>query len=417
VIVIPIPGRAAPRKKRRGSSRAASVALLVRRNVMRHPVRAALTFTFSALALFLFVFLYSVITTLGAAAKIAATNRIVVQSAVSLFVYMPEGYEGKIAAMEGVESVEPWNWFGGYYKDPKNMMDFGQFAAKLPVLLEQYPELSIAPEQIAEVLADRKGCILGEETAVKYGWKVGDTIPLFSTIYSLGADKAWEFHLRATYRSLKDNLDSKTMFFHWEYLQETRKKFLQDGFTSEHQQVGIFMVKVKPGYRSEDVIDAIDAQFEAGPQRTRTQTEAAFQAQFVSMLGSLPTLLSAVGGAVLFAIFFSVLNTCSMAARERSRDVGILKALGFPDSLAARLLLAESMLVVGAGGLLGIGLSFLAEKTFRGTFGILIPNYFVEPKTALIGLGIALGVGFFAGLLPALRLTRLRTVDVLREGA
>jgi putative ABC transport system permease protein len=330
---------------------------------------------------------------------------------------MPEGYEGKILAIDGVESVNPWNWFGGYYKDPKNMRDFGQFAAKLPVLLAQYPELSIAPEQVRETLADRKGCIVGEETAARYGWKVGDTIPLFSTIYSLGDGKAWEFHLTATYRSLKDNLDSKTMFFHWEYFQETRKKLSTAGFMSENQQVGIFMVKVKAGYRPESVLDAIDAQFEAGPQRTRTQTEAAFQAQFVSMLGSLPTLLSAVGGAVLFAIFFSVLNTCSMSARERSRDVGVLKALGFADSLAARLLLTESMLVVGAGGLLGIALSFVAERPFRGAFGILIPNYFVEPTTALIGLGIALGVGFFAGLLPAVRLTRLRTVDVLRDAA
>ena len=397
-----------------------TIAKLVRRNVMRHPVRAGLTFAFSALALFLFVFLYSVITTLGAGAKIAGTNRIVVQSAVSLFVYMPESYEGKILSMEGVESVEPWNWFGGYYKDPKNMMDFAQFAAKVPVLLEQYPEISIAPDQVTALLADRQGCLLGEETAAKYGWKVGDTIPLFSTIYSLGSlgqNKAWEFHLRATYRSLKDNLDSKTMFFHWDFLQETRKKLLAAGFTSENQQVGIFMVKVKPGYRAESVLDEIDAQFDAGPQRTRTQTEAAFQAQFVSMLGGIPTLLSAVGGAVLFAIFFSVLNTTSMAARERSRDVGILKALGFADSLAARLLLAESMLVVGAGGLLGIALSFAAERPFRGTFGIIIPNYFVEPTTALIGLGLALGVGLFAGLLPALRLRRLRTVDVLRDAA
>ena len=394
-----------------------SVWKLVWRNVMRHPVRAGLTFTFSALALFLFAFLYSVITTLDAAQKLASSSRVAVQSAVSLFVYMPESYEGKIAAVEGVESVSPWNWFGGYYKDRDNLNEFGQFAVKLETHLTQYPEIEIDPEQAKELLADKQGCLLGRDTAKKFGWKVGDKIPLIGTIYSLGQDSAWDFHLAATYHSTKANLDDKTMFFHWSYLLEMRRKIRAQGYSMGDQEVGIFMVKTKPGHRAEDVITAIDSMFDAGPQRTRTQTEAAFQAQFVSMLGGLPMFLSAIGGAVLFAIFFSVLNTSGMAARERSRDVGILKALGFPDALAARLLLAESMLVVGAGGILGVALAFASVPALRGAFGILIPNYFVEQRTGLIGVGIALAIGFVGGLVPALRLSRLRTVDVLRSEA
>lgn len=392
-----------------------SVFRLVRRNVARHPVRAALTFGFSALALFIAVFLYSVITTLEAATKQARTDRLAVQSAVSLFVYMPEAYRERIERMDGVESVSPWNWFGAYYQEPANF--FAQFATDLKTHLVQYPELVVDPKEAQDLLADRQGALVGRGIAEKFGWKVGDRVPLIGTIYSTGLGKAWDFNVRATYRSTKDNFDEKTMFFHWDYLQEMRRLIREQGFNAYGSDVAIFMVKVAPGYDSVRVGEAIDAVYANGPQRTRTQTEAQFQAQFASMLGNIPAFLGAIGGAVLFAIFFSVLNTASMTARERSRDVGILKALGFRDGLAARLLVAESVLVVGSGGFLGIALAYLSVPVFRSAFGILIPNYFVEPVTGALAGAVALGIGAVGGLLPAIRLVRLRTVDVLREGA
>ena len=391
-----------------------TVTKLVWRNVMRHPVRAALTFGFSALALFLFVFLFSVITTLGAAVKVAASDRLAVQSAVSLFVYMPVGYRQKIEQVDGVESLEPWNWFGGEFRDEGK--SWAQFAVDMPVLLAQYPEFEITGS-VDELLKDRQACLVGEEIAAKFGWKIGSRVPLRSSIYSAGDGKAWEFNLVALYRSRRASLDNRTMFFHWDRLQEMRRALRAMGFRADGQDVGVFMVKVKEGYDSKAVAEAIDRLFESGPQKTRTQTEAAFQAQFVSMLGNVPALLGAIGSAVLFAIFFSVLNATGMAARERSKDVGILKALGFSDRLAARLLLAESMAVVGVGGLVGIGCAFLTAPFFRGKFGMQIPNYFVESRTALLGAALAIGIGFVGGLLPAVRLARLKTVDVLREGA
>jgi predicted lysophospholipase L1 biosynthesis ABC-type transport system permease subunit len=131
--------------------------------------------------------------------------------------------------------------------------------------------------------------------------------------------------------------------------------------------VGVFWVKVADGHDPLRVIEAIDALFENGPQRVRTQTESMFQAQFASMFGGLPMFLAWIGGAVVFAIFFSVLNTAQMAARERARDVGVLKALGFRDGTAGRLLLVESMLVVGPA-LLG-RLGWLSGPAFAGCSG------------------------------------------------
>ncbi len=398
----------------RGHGGSVGTVRLVRRNLLRHPLRAAITFVFSLLALFLFVFLRSAVTTLDSAAKAAATNRVMVQSAVSLFVYMPEGYRTRIAAVEGVESVESWNWFGGWYQDRRNF--FAQFAANLDVLLRQYPEIVVPEEQKRELLSDRRGCLVGRGIAEKFGWKVGTRIPILTSIYALDRG-AWEFDVRAIYTSTRPNIDEQTMFFHWDYLQEMRKKIHAAGYRAGDQDVGIFVVKVKDGHRPEEVIEEIERLYENGPQRVRVQTEAAFQAQFVSMYGNVPTLLTWIGGAILFAIFFSVLNASQMAARERAKDVGVLKALGFSDAFSARLLLVESMAVVGTGGLVGVVLGALSENVFRRLFGFVLAHYHVDPWTLAAGAALAIAIGFVGGLLPALRLYRLKTVDVLREEA
>ena len=392
-----------------------SLLRLVRRNLLRHPIRAFLTFGFAVLALFLLVFLRSALTTLDSALEGAVANRIVVQSATSLFVYMPESYRARIESVDGVESVCPWNWFGGYYQDPRNR--FAQFACDVPTLLRQYPEFVIVAGSTADVLADRRGCLVGEDVANQYGWKVGDRIPITATIYAATIDEAWEFDIRAVYRSSKPNFDNKTLFFSYEYLRERMKPHREAGYGVEGQDIGVFMVKVKDGHDAATVLSAVDRMFENGPQKTATQTEAAFQAQFASMLGSIPVLLGWIGGAVLFAIFFSVLNTAGMAARERARDVGILKALGFRNRTGAAMLLVESMIIVGGGGIVGVALAWVSVPVFRNMFGILIPNYHVEPRTAAFGVLAALLIGLLGGLLPAIRLSRLRTVDVLREGA
>jgi putative ABC transport system permease protein len=240
-------------------------------------------------------------------------------------------------------------------------------------------------------------------------------LPLFSKIYPLEGGSAWDFEVCAVYVSRRPTLDESTIFFHWEYLDEVRTRLRASGYDVGEQDVAIFWVRVKDGHEPQAVLEAVDALYASGPQRVRTLTESMFQAQFASMLGNVPTLLLWIGGAVVFAIFFSVLNTTQMAARERSRDVGILKALGFPDALAGRLLLLESMFVVGSGGLLGVLLGGLSEGMFRGLFGLLIPNYYVEARTLALGVLLALAIGIVGGILPSIRLARLRTVDVLRE--
>jgi len=392
-----------------------SIFLLVRRNLMRHPIRSLLTFGFAVLALFLLVFLRSAVTTLDAALKSAAKNRVVVQSATSLFVYMPYSYRAKIEGIPGVESTGPWNWIGGYYQDEMNR--FAQFAVDMKTVIAQYPELVIIEGSVEDLMADREGVLIGADLASQYGWKLGDRVPIIQTIYASSQGEAWAFNVRAISRSTNPAFDDKTMFLHWEYFDEKHKVLRDAGYGAAEQDVGIWMTKVKAGFSPEGVISAVDTMFEAGPQRTSTQTEAAFQAQFTSMLGNIPTFLGWIGSAILIAIFFSVLNTNGMAARERSRDVGVLKALGFKNRLASGMLLLESMLLIGGGGLLGVALAWMSVPAFRKMFGMIFPNYHIAPVTVVLGLLTAVGIGFLGGLIPAIRLARLRTVDVLREGA
>jgi putative ABC transport system permease protein len=388
-----------------------SLFTLLRRNLLRHKLRNALTALAVAVALFLFCFLFSVITTLRAAVSSSSADRVVVQSAVSLFMDLPKTYTAKLADVEGVESVARWNWFGGVYRDPSNF--FAQFAVDPEIFLAQFPECVITPEERAAWLADRRGCLIGRGLARKFGWKIGDTVPLIGTIYTRPEGAAWEFTVRGIYSSTKTNLDESTMWFQYEYLDEG----IETGGVQGPKGVGVFYVKTKPGTGLAEITRRIDARFEGDEQRTLTQTEAAFQAGFITMLGSVPAFLSGIGGAVLFAILFSVVNTMMITSRERTKELGVLQALGFRRAVGARLLLFESMLLCGIGGLAGLALGASTEGTFREMFGTQIPGYTVEPLTLVIGVAIALAVGAAGGLFPALQARGLRVADALRAEA
>ena len=387
-----------------------SLGLVARRQALAHKLRLLLTVGAITVAIFLFCFLQSIVTSLDAAVKQSSSDRIMVGSAVSLFQQLPLSYEGKIDTFEGVESVATFTWFGGLYKDESGF--FAQFACDAATILDQYPEMMLQPGEREAWLGDRQGAIIGAQLADKYGWKVGDQVPIIGTIYRRRDGKPWTFNIHGIYKSGRANLDEMTMFFHYENLQEVRDA----GLCSGPDGTSVYVVKIADGYTGEEVSRRIDAWYAGGPQRTRTQTEAAFQANFVSMLGNLPTFLGLVGGAVLFAILFGVVNTMTIAARERTQVTGILKSLGFPDEVPARLYLMESSGIVLVGGALGVGLALITQPVFRKMFGVQIPQYSVATDTIVIAALVCLGIGLAAGLFPAWRATRLRAAEALRRG-
>jgi putative ABC transport system permease protein len=384
---------------------------LVLRYLTGHPVRTLLTLGSLAVAFFLLSTLRSFIVTLEAGVKSAQTNRLIVQSAVSLFVILPESYDAKIRNVEGVAGTCRMTWFGGYFQDPSNF--FGQFGIDEDTLFSIYPEIVLRDGTKEAFLADRRACVVGSALATKFAWKVGDTVPLATPLFARRDGSTWEFHIAGIYHSTKSTVDNMTMFFHHDYL----TKGLEEGAVDGPHGVGIYSVKVADGASPQAVMARIDALYENGPQRVQTTTEAEFQAQFVSMVGNIPFLLSAIGGAVFFAILLATLNTLLMSAREQWRDAGILKALGFTNAAVFAILLLESLTLTVAGGGSGVLLALATSDPMRLALGAMFPLYEVSGETAGLGLVLSVLVGLIAGVAPAWKLARLAPVQSLRAEA
>lgn len=388
-----------------------SLERLVQRQAMSHPVRAILTIAAVAVAVFLLCFLRSIITSLDAAVEESSGRRIITASAVSLFQALPASYNEAISAIDGVDTVSRFTWFGGVYKDPENF--FAQFGTDPELLLAQYPEIRIPEDQKAAWFADKRGAIVGVGIANKFGWKVGQTVPLLGTIFPRPGDQPWEFTIRGIYESTKANVDEMTMYFHWEYLDES----IEAGESMGPRGTSVYLIRLEDGWDAEEVAQAIDDYYAGGPQRTRTQPEAAFQADFVNMMGNLPAFLGMIGAAVLVAILFGVVNTMTIAGRERLRSMGVMKSLGFSDRVPMRLYLMESTLLVLTGGAIGLALAWGTQGILRATFGAFIPVYHVAEDTYLMAVVACIGVGLLGGLVPALRAARLSPVEALRRAA
>ncbi len=383
---------------------------LVRRQALSHPVRAFLTVGAVAVAIFLLCFLRSIVTSLDAAVTESSGRRIITASAVSLFQALPASYNEAIGAIDGVDTVSRFTWFGGVYKDPENF--FAQFGTDPELLLAQYPEIVLPEEQKQAWFEDKRGAIVGIGIANKFGWEVGQTVPLKGTIYPQTGGKAWEFTIRGIYRSTRANVDEMTLYFHWPYLDES----LESGDAMGPRGTSVYLIRLEDGWEGEPVAQAIDEYYAGGPQRTRTQPEAAFQADFVNMMGNLPTFLGMIGGAVLIAIFFGVVNTMTIAARERYRATGILKSLGFSNQVPLRLFLMESTMLVLGGGAIGMFLAWLSQPAMKAMFGAFIPVYHVAQDTYLAAIVTCVAVGILGGLIPGVRAARLQPVEALRRG-
>ncbi|HEX5136257.1 MAG TPA: ABC transporter permease [Planctomycetota bacterium] len=380
---------------------------LIRRSLLRHPVRTLLTVGSLAVAVFLLCFLRSLVTTLESGVAAAAQQRLWVQSAVSLFVDFPVSYQAKINAVEGVRQTCKFQWFGGYYKDRENF--FAQFAVDADMLLAMWPEMRIVEGSGEEFLKDKRACVIGDGLARQFGWKVGDTVPITGVIFPKADGSAWEFQVAAIYSPAKASLDDRTLYFHWDLFEKT-----MESERGDTPPVGVIVIETEPEASAPAIMAAVDQLFENGPQRVRTTTEAEFQRQFVTMFGNVPKLVSYLGGGVLLAILLACVNTMLMQAREQLRELAVMKALGFSDGFAALLLLLQAMLLVGTGGGLGIALAFLSEDAIRGMLASTFPGYAIAPQTLVAAIGVTVILGMLAGAVPARMARRLRTAEAMR---
>jgi putative ABC transport system permease protein len=296
------------------------------------------------------------------------------------------------------------NWFNGIYQDPKNF--FAQFAVDAPTFFALYPECLIPPGELRAFEIERTACVVGRKLAKKYGWKIGDRVPLEGTIYP----GRWEFVIRAIYAGKTEDVDENTMFFHWDYLNESLPQGRRD-------QVGIYYLRLATPDLAARVGRAVDAMFENSNTPTRTETEKAFALGFISMLGNVRLLLLLIGSAIVFAIMLVTINTMMMAFRERTTEIAVLKTLGFADTLVLNLVAGEAMGVALLGGLIGCGLAVLVFLRSDFTAGGLLPSFRVTAGTVGLGLLLSALMGFLSGLVPALQAARLPIVTALRKVA
>jgi len=373
---------------------------LVVANLFRKKIRTALTIGSFTVALFLFGLLAIVRGAFSQGVDIAGADRLVTINKTSLIQPLPLSYRDRLLRIPGIKQVTFQNWFGGVYQDEKNF--FPQFAVDIENQRAMYPEFVVPEDQWKAFVADREGAIVGQSLADRFGWKVGDRIPIKGTIYT----GQWEFNVRGIYHGTRAQDDTTQFWFHWDFLDERR--------TFGKGDVGWYVVRVSNPDQSVQVAKTVDAEFANSPFETKTDTEKAFAASFVKQMGNIEFLILSVGGVVFFTLLLVTGNTMAIAVRERIGELAVLKALGFSNRFVLVLVMMESMILALVGGGLGVLLAKLFSLHGDPTNGIL-PYFYLPPLAIANGVGMALLVGVAGGILPAISAMRLRVVDAIRR--
>lgn len=373
-----------------------SPARLVWANLRRTRVRSVLTVASFAVAVLLFGLLLAISSAMGGGAEVGGADRLVVINKAAITRMLPLSHGGRLARVPGVGAVIHATWFGGVYQDGRS--SFPQYAIDATSLRSVYPEYRIPEVEWEAFLADRQGACVGQTTARRFGWKVGDRIPIKGS-YLQGV---FELNIRAIYTSDEAGVDTTVFWFHYGYLE-----------THYGGLVGWYVARIAPQAGAASVIKVIDESFANSAWETKSQTEKAFGAYFTKQLGDIKLLVLAIGMVVLVTLLLVSGNTMAIAVRERTRELAVLKAVGFGRGLVLGLVLAESEVLAVSGGVVGA----IAARAVIGRVSGMFPGMVLDLPSAGLATGIAfaLVVGFLGGGLPALAAMRLRVVDGLRR--
>lgn len=377
---------------------------LVWASLFRSRTRTFLTLLSVVTAFLLFGLLDSVRVAFNASGSVAGYDRMVVASRLSITQMLPIRLEEQIRQVDGVEKVVRAAWFGGVYRDQRSF--FPNFSVG-PGWFDVYPEYVISDAHVAAFEATRDGAVVGESLARQFGWEIGDVIPMQATIFPTKGSNDWQFKLVGTFRLADDKRkgEENALYFRWDYFNEAND-FVKD-------RAGWWMVKLDDPSRADQVAQAIDKLSENSDHETKTQSEQAFNQSFIKQFADVGMIVTAIVGAVFFTLVILTGNTMVQAVRERIPELAVLKTIGFTDRSVLGLVLAESVLLMVIGGLLGLGLAALAMPAVSAASGGMIQLGTMPPATWAIGLALMLAIGAAVGLIPAWRAMRLDIVDAL----
>src|SRR6516225_11124435 len=371
-------------------------------NITRKKVRLMLTIGSFAVALVLFAFLAVVRDAFNRGADVAGADRLVVINRTSIINLIPLSYRDKILRIPGVTYVTHNNWFGGIYQEEKNF--FPQFVIDPQSQREVFPELIVPDDQWAAFLKDRQGAIAGARTAERFHWKIGDRIPIKTTLYGGGS---WEFNLVGIYHGKRPQDDETQFWFQWDYFEEK----IPDAVKG---QIGWYVLRVNNPDDSVRIAKAIDAEFANSPNETKTESESTWVANWVKQFGNIQFLIVSIGTVVFFTLLLVTGNTMAISVRERTSELAVFKAIGYSDRTILFFVLAESLVIALFGGLLGLLLAVAATPVLAAALASMLPNLALPASVLALGLVVALLVGVISGLLPGIGAMRMRVVNALR---
>ena len=379
---------------------------LVWRNLWRRKFNTLFTIgaIFFSFVLFGALMAFRAAFTLGV--DIAGADRLVMIHKVSFIQLLPGTYKQQILNVEGVKDITHANWFGGIYQDPSNFI--ANMAVDTESWWRMYPEFEVAEDQLKAWKANRTGAIVGVDTMRRFGWKVGDRVPLQSPIYRKPDNTAWEFTIDGTYDSKLKGTDKTQFFFHYRFLEEVLRDTPFEG------QVGWYVVKVANPDQSAELAKRIDGIFANSPAETKTATEKAFVADFAKQIGDIGSIVVAIVAVAMFMILIVTANTMAHAIRTRTNELGVLKAVGFTDRLILTMVLIESSAIAIVGGGLGLAVAWGLISMGDPTNGLL-PAFYFPVRGVIVGAMLVVLLGLLSGALPALQASRLRIVDALRR--
>ncbi len=378
---------------------------LIWKNVWRRKFRT----TFTLLSIFVAFLLFGILMTIRAAfsfgVDVAGVDRLILIHKVSLIMPLPVSYQSRLQQIEGVDIATHQSWFNGIYQDPSNF--FANIAVEPEAFLKIYPEFRVPPDQVQAWLADRQGAIVGRDLAARFGWEIGDRIPLTGTIYQpKDGGQTWEFNLSGIYDG-DPGVDKTQFFFRYDYLDENRAADMAG-------MVGWYVVKIADPSQAVAMSRTFDEMFANSPAETKTTTEKGFVEGFAKQIGDIGSIMIAISSVVLFMFGLVAASTMAQSVRERTSELAVLKTLGFGDGAILGLVLAESLSIVLVGGGLGLGLAWVFVAQGDPTGGML-PMFVLPPRDLIIGAALMLAMGILAGAAPALGAMRLRITDALRR--
>lgn len=376
-------------------------------NLRRKRVRTTLTIASIIVAFLLFGVLEAFRSALSAGVELAGRDRLVTINKVSLIQPLPLSYLERVRAIPGVMIACAHSWFGGIYQDDKNQIV--AIVVTPETFFDTYPEVLLDEAQKRDWLGERTGTIVGSTLAKRFGWKVGDTIPVRSAIWTKpDGSSTWDLKISGIYDNKLEGGDTNALYFHWDYFNEARTQNVKD-------LIGWVVFRINDPNRAVEIATKIDQQFANSFTETKTTTEQAFAQGFANQLGNVGAIVMTVAFAVFFTMLLVTANTMGQSVRERTNELAVMKAMGFSSTRVMVLVLLESIFITALGGAIGLGLAALVIAMIGPSVQQFMP--FSGLPLSAYGPGVALIVvlGLLAGTLPCIQAFQLKITDALRR--